>query len=65
MIGGYKSMQDSINKKADRDELADLEARLMAKLNEILSNLFGQFADKKETNKRFLNLEKNVSLSFL
>ena len=34
----------------------------MNKLNEILSNLFGQFADKKETNKRFANLEKNVSL---
>jgi len=34
-----KSLQDGLNKKADRDELVELEARIMDKLNEIIKNL--------------------------
>lgn len=41
MVNNMKNFQDSLNRKADRDELVELEARLMDKLNEILKNLFG------------------------
>lgn len=56
----FKSISDSLNMKADRDELAELEARIMEKLNEMLKKLLNQFADNKETKKRFTNCEKNV-----
>lgn len=56
----FKSISDSLNMKADRDELAELEARIMEKLNEMLKKLLNQFADNKETKKRFTNVEKNV-----
>lgn len=55
-----KSITDSLNQKADRDELAELEARIMEKLNEMLKKLLQQFADNKETKKRFSNVEKNI-----
>ena len=35
----FKSISDSLNMKADRDELAELEARIMEKLNEMLKKL--------------------------
>lgn len=47
-------------RKADREELHQLEAKLMEKLNELLQKFLGMFADKKDTNKRLTNLEKNV-----
>lgn len=48
-------------RKADKDELHQLEAKLLEKLNEMLQRFLGMFADKKDTNKRLTNLEKNVS----
>lgn len=48
-------------RKADREELHQLEAKLMEKLNELLQKFLGMFADKKDTNKRLTNLEKNVN----
>lgn len=33
----------------------------MEKLNELMKNLFAQFADKNQTNKRLGNIEKNVT----
>lgn len=60
-VSNMKAFQEGLNKKADRQELDELEARIMDKLNEILKTIFAQFADKKETNKRLSNLEKQVS----
>lgn len=40
-------------------ELADLEARLLDKINELLAALQNQFADKDQTRKKIFNLEKN------
>jgi hypothetical protein len=50
-----------MTRKADKDELRDLEARLLEKMNEIMQRLMGIFADKKDTIKRLTNLEKNVN----
>ena len=60
----FKNITDHLNQKADKDELADLEARIMEKLNEMLKKLLGQFADNKETKKRFANVEKNIKNLF-
>jgi tetrahydromethanopterin S-methyltransferase subunit G len=49
--------------KADKNDLHELEARIMEKLNEIIKNLLGQFADKADTKKRLTNLEKNVKFN--
>lgn len=53
-----------MNQKVDKDELGDLEARLMEKLNEMVKKLMGQFADKNDTKKRLANLEKNMKIIF-
>jgi hypothetical protein len=60
----FKYLHDSLNLKADKQELMELEARLMDKLNEIIKNLLNQFADKADTKKRLTNLEKNVKSLF-
>jgi hypothetical protein len=56
-----KLLQESLLRKADKDELHQLEIKLIEKLNELLAKLMGSFADKKETNKRLNHLEKSVS----
>jgi hypothetical protein len=61
----FKNLEDMVNKKADRDELLDLEARIMEKLNEMLRKLMGNFADRSDTLKRLASLEKNVSFTHI
>lgn len=39
--GNMKFLNDSLGMKADKNELLDLEARIMEKLNEIIKNLLG------------------------
>lgn len=56
--------QDQINKKADKQDLDDLEARLMDKINEMLKKLIANFADRADTLKRLAALEKNVKSLF-
>jgi transcription termination factor NusB len=62
---GFKNLQDQINKKADKEQLLELEARIMEKLNEMLKRLLGNFADRNDTMKRLANLEKNVRSTFV
>lgn len=62
---GFKILQDQINKKADKEQLLELEARIMEKLNEMLKRLLGNFADRTDTVKRLTNLEKNVKFQEL
>ena len=57
----FKNLQDQINKKADKEQLLELEARIMEKLNDMLKRLLGNFADRNDTLKRLASLEKNVS----
>jgi hypothetical protein len=49
-----------VNKKADKEQLLELEARIMEKLNEMLKRMLGNFADRNDTLKRLAALEKNV-----
>jgi signal recognition particle GTPase len=37
----FKNINEALNRKADKDELADLEARLLEKLNEMIKKLLG------------------------
>ena len=57
----FQNMQDQVNRKADKQDLHLLEAKLLEKLNEMLQKFLGMFADKKDTNKRLSHLEKNVN----
>jgi hypothetical protein len=43
-------------------DLAALQANLMDKLNELMGNLEGMFADKDTTRKKLAALEKAVSV---
>ncbi len=36
----FSALNDALGRKADKQELAELEARIMDKLNEIMKNLF-------------------------
>ena len=56
-----KFLQEALLRKADKDELHQLEIKLIEKLNELMAKLMGSFADKKETSKRLNHLEKSVS----
>lgn len=56
----FKNHQDQINKKADKQDLDDLEARIMDRINEMIKKLLGSFADRADTIKRLAALEKNV-----
>lgn len=60
----FKNHQDQINKKADKQDLDDLEARIMEKMNEMIKKLLASFADRSDTLKRLAALEKNVCIHF-
>ncbi|CDW76993.1 UNKNOWN [Stylonychia lemnae] len=60
----FKNHQDQINKKADKQDLDDLEARIMDKINEMIKKLLASFADRADTLKRLAALEKNVKSLF-
>lgn len=53
-------MQRDIDDKATRQELIDLEQRLLDKLQELMNSLANVFADKDGTRKRLNALEKNI-----
>lgn len=46
--------------KASLQDLAELEARLEARIADLLNQLSSQFADKDGTRKKIFNLEKNI-----
>lgn len=53
-------MQIDMDGKATKQELADLEQRLLDKLAELMNSLANMFADKEGTRKRLNALEKNI-----
>jgi hypothetical protein len=55
-----KNVNDTLPRKADKEDLNELEQRLLERINEMLKKLLGSFADKNDTKKRLTNLEKNV-----
>lgn len=54
----WKQIQDELNLKADRADLEELEKTLMNRLNDIITALTKQFADKAETKKALKLLER-------
>jgi phage FluMu protein gp41 len=57
-------MRDEIDGKASMHDLGSLQSNLMEKLNELVGNLEGMFADKDATRKKTAALEKAVSFNF-
>lgn len=56
----FLACQGELNHKASKDDLLDLENRLLDKIKEMIQALFNQFADKNETRKKIASLEKNI-----
>jgi hypothetical protein len=55
-----KQMQELLDGKADRSELEELEKTMMNRLNDIITALTKQFADKAETKKALKLLERQL-----
>jgi hypothetical protein len=55
-----KLIQDSLNEKADKSQLVDLENNMMLRINDIVAALTKQFADKVETKKALKLLERQL-----
>lgn len=55
-----KQFQDSLNQKADKTALAEMESTIMLRLNDIVAALSKQFADKAETKKALKLLERQL-----
>ena len=55
-----KQIQDELNGKADRSDLEELEKTMMNRLNDIITALTKQFADKAETKKALKLLERQL-----
>jgi len=58
-------VKEELDTKATLIELANLQAGLMDKLNELMGNLENMFADKEGTRKKIAQIEKSVSLIFI
>ncbi len=56
-------MHEALSGKASKEELGELEAKIINMINEMLKRLLTQFADNKETQKRLSDLEKSVRIS--
>lgn len=55
-----KLLQDSLNDKADKSQLAEVENAMMLRMNDIVAALTKQFADKAETKKALKLLERQL-----
>lgn len=53
-------MKDEFDTKASLHDLSAIQANFMDKLNELMGNLEGMFADKDATRKKLSALEKAV-----
>jgi flagellar motility protein MotE (MotC chaperone) len=53
-------MRDELALKADKTELEELEKTIMERLNDIVSALTKQFADKADTKKALKLLERQI-----
>ena len=53
--------KEEMPRKADKADLAELEARMMQRLQDMFDQLRQMFPDKEAINKKIKALEKNVS----
>ena len=56
-----EKIKDELPRKATKEELAELEARMMQRLQDMFDQLRQMFPDKEAMNKKIKALEKNVS----
>lgn len=56
-----KTMTFELELRAFKQDVSDLDTQWTDKLQELMNNLVNLFADKEQTRKKFLSLEKNVS----
>ena len=57
-------VNEELSHKATKEELADLQARLMQQLQDLIDQMRNAFADKDTTQKKFAALDKNVNFYF-
>jgi hypothetical protein len=60
IMGILNDMMEKLNKKADNDDLWKTEHNLLKKLDEIVEAMLKKLADKGETKKALIFLEKKV-----
>ena len=58
-------LRDSINDKASKEDLNELEQRMMQRLQDMFDQLRNMFPDKDALKKKLSAIEKNVSLIML
>ena len=59
-----EKVQEQLPLKATKEELADLEARMMQRLQEMFDQLRQMFPDKEALKKKLAAMEKNVRFIF-
>lgn len=57
---GFTQIQNDLDRKADRDELKDLEARFLDQINELVKTISKKFADKAQNKKEHQDMERQI-----
>jgi len=58
VVGGFAQIQSELDRKADREELKDLEARFLDQINELVKTISKRFADKAQNKKEHQDMER-------
>ena len=56
----HKHVMHELENKANKDDLASLEARLLSEINQLIENLKQQFPDKDSLRKRLKAIDKDL-----
>lgn len=60
MENGFSELANALERKADRDELKDLERRFMDQINDLVNVLSKKFADKAQNKKEHQDMERQI-----
>lgn len=60
VVGGFAQIQSELDRKADREELKDLEARFLDQINELVKTISKRFADKAQNKKEHQDMERQI-----
>jgi len=58
MQNSFADLINALERKADRDELKDLERRFMDQINDLVNVLSKKFADKAQNKKEHQDMER-------
>ncbi len=59
----HNNLREEIDTKASKEDVSNLEAFVIQKIEEILAMLGDRFADKADTKKAIYNIEKKVNFA--